>query len=167
MSWKTIIRPKGWLAVSQNKFEVDVQCSNKWSIGEGIVDRFEKNLLFQDFYDFVERIYIYIYIVLRYMHEDYREEIFREKYCLFDVKCHDEINLNCIMQWTTRGMVWLIPRKVKYQPALKISSREGEVQAENLICHFGKHFVQWITNYLLLSETLWKQLYLLDFLTFR
>lgn len=94
-------------------------------------------------------------------------EIFREKYCLFDVKCHDKINLNCIMQWTTRGMVWLIPRKVKYQPALKISSREGEVQAENLICHFGKHFVQWITNYLLLSETLWKQLNLLDFLTFR
>lgn len=120
--------------------------------------------LFQDFYDFVERIYIYILfsgICTKII------EIFREKYCLFDVKCHDEINLNCIMQWTTRGMVWLIPRKVKYQPALKISSREGEVQAENLICHFGKHFVQWITNYLLLSETLWKQLYLLDFLTFR
>lgn len=122
------------------------------------------NLLFQDFYDFVERIYIYILfsgICKKII------EIFREKYCLFDVKCHDEINLNCIMQWTTRGMIWLIPRKVKYQPALKISSREGEVQAENLICHFGKHFVQWITNYLLLSETLWKQLYLLDFLTFR
>lgn len=49
-------------------------------------------------------------------------------------------------------MVWLIPRKVKYQPALKISSREGEVQAENLICRFGRHFVQWITNYLLQSN---------------
>lgn len=122
--------------------------------------------LFQDFYDFVERIYIYIYILFSGICTKIIE-IFREKYCLFDVKCHDEINLNCIMQWTTRGMVWLIPRKVKYQPALKISSREGEVQAENLICHFGKHFVQWITNYLLLSETLWKQLYLLDFLTFR
>lgn len=170
MSWKTIIRPKGWLAVGQNKFEVDVQCSNKWSIGEGIVDRFEKNLFAICFcsktFMISSKEYIYTYILFSGICTKIIE-IFREKYCLFDVKCHDEINLNCIMQWTTRGMVWLIPRKVKYQPALKISSREGEVQAENLICHFGKHFVQWITNYLLLSETLWKQLYLLDFLTFR
>lgn len=160
MSWKTIIRPKGWLAVGQNKFEI--QCSNKRSRWRRRNYRsfWKKSVCnLQHFYDFIERIYIYIYSC------SWLSRFFEESIILFDVKCHDEINLNCIMQWTTRGMVWLIPRKVKYQPALKISSREGEVQAENLICRFGRHFVQWITNYLLLSETLWKQLF--DFLTFR
>lgn len=108
MSWKTIIRPKGWLAVGQNKFEVDVQCSNKWSIGEGIVDRFEKNLFAICFcsktFMISSKEYIYIYILFSGICTKIIE-IFREKYCLFDVKCHDKINLNCIMQWTTCGMV--------------------------------------------------------------
>lgn len=162
MSWKTIIRPKGWLAVSQNKFEI--QCSNKRSRWRRRNCRsFRKKSVYNiisNTFMISSKEYIYIYSCQVWL-----SRFFEESIILFDVKCHDEINLNCIMQWTTRGMVWLIPRKVKYQPALKISSREGEVQAENLICRFGRHFVQWITNYLLLSETLWKQLF--DFLTFR
>lgn len=162
MSWKTIIRPKGWLAVSQNKFEI--QCSNKRSRWRRRNCRsFRKKSVYNiisNTFMISSKEYIYIYSCQVWL-----SRFFEENIILFDVKCHDEINLNCIMQWTTRGMVWLIPRKVKYQPALKISSREGEVQAENLICRFGRHFVQWITNYLLLSETLWKQLF--DFLTFR
>lgn len=162
MSWKTIIRPKGWLAVGQNKFEI--QCSNKRSRWRRRNCRsFRKKSVYNiisNTFMISSKEYIYIYSCQVWL-----SRFFEENIILFDVKCHDEINLNCIMQWTTRGMVWLIPRKVKYQPALKISSREGEVQAENLICRFGRHFVQWITNYLLLSETLWKQLF--DFLTFR
>lgn len=162
MSWKTIIRPKGWLAVGQNKFEI--QCSNKRSRWRRRNCRsFRKKSVYNiisNTFMISSKEYIYIYSCQVWL-----SRFFEESIILFDVKCHDEINLNCIMQWTTRGMVWLIPRKVKYQPALKISSREGEVQAENLICRFGRHFVQWITNYLLLSETLWKQLF--DFLTFR